>query len=82
MTGQAGSGKTTAIKALIKALQDIICEQVPVLAPTGTAAQLVGAKTGAILVQYIDGRGLVLVMMIMQLERRNCHLWKILKMSL
>ncbi len=47
VTGQAGSGKTTAIKALIKALQDIICEQVPVLAPTGTAAQLVGAKTGA-----------------------------------
>ena len=46
MTGQAGSGKTTAIKALIKALQDIICEQVPVLAPTEPPRNWL-AKTGA-----------------------------------
>lgn len=47
ITGQAGSGKTTAIKALISAVQDITGKQIPVLAPTGTAAQIAGAEVGA-----------------------------------
>jgi len=47
ITGQAGSGKTTAIKALIRAIQDITGEQIPVLAPTGIAAQIAGAEVGA-----------------------------------
>jgi len=45
VTGEAGSGKTTTVKLIIKAIQGIV--QVPVLAPTGRAAQIVGAETGA-----------------------------------
>jgi len=45
VTGEAGSGKTTTVKLIIKAIQEIV--QVPVLAPTGRAAQIVGTETGA-----------------------------------
>lgn|GEM_PF-3152744 len=45
--GKAGSGKTTAIKALIHALQEVLSQPVPVLAPTGTAAQRVGVEVNA-----------------------------------
>jgi exodeoxyribonuclease V alpha subunit len=47
VTGEAGSGKTTAVKLLVRALQEMLITPVPVLAPTGRAAQIVGAEIGA-----------------------------------
>jgi exodeoxyribonuclease V alpha subunit len=46
LTGRAGSGKSTAIKALIHALQRMGVRYA-VLAPTGIAAQRVAAETGS-----------------------------------
>jgi exodeoxyribonuclease V alpha subunit len=44
ISGQAGSGKTTVIKALIHALKKQFDQPIPILAPTGTAAQRAGAE--------------------------------------
>lgn len=44
LDGKAGSGKTTTIKALIFALNDMLGQAIPVLAPTGAAAQRAGAE--------------------------------------
>jgi len=44
VTGQAGSGKTAVVKGLVRAFSDFVA--LPVLAPTGIAAQRAAANTG------------------------------------
>ncbi|MDI7252636.1 MAG: ATP-dependent zinc metalloprotease FtsH, partial [Actinomycetota bacterium] len=44
VTGQAGSGKTAVVKGLVRAFSDFVA--LPVLAPTGIAAQRAAANAG------------------------------------